>query len=144
VYNLYLTTFNQALPEEISRPVVEVGDQGIVIDTSVSTEEIMNFIDADPWYAPYASVTWWIYDNQTWNPLNSSSLDSNTLEVILKYTVQTDCGIVESEEYVYNFTTTGVEEGAVGTSGVRKIFQQNQIYILRDGHIYTTLGTRVK
>ena len=147
VYNLYLTTFNQALPEEISRPVVEVDDQGIVIDTLVSTEEIMNFIDADPWYAPYALVTWWIYDNQTWIPLNAlndSPLDSNTLEVKLKYTVQTDCGIVESEEYVYNFTTTGVEEGAVGTSGVRKIFLNNQLYLLRDGRIYTTLGTQVK
>ena len=144
VYNLYLTTFNQALPEEISRPVVEVDDQGIVIDTLVSTEEIMNFIDADPWYAPYALVTWWIYDNQNWNPLNDSPLDSNTLEVKLKYTVQTDCGIVESEVYEYNFTTTGVEEGAIGTSGVRKIFLNNQLYLLRDGRIYTTLGTQVK
>ena len=141
LYNLYLDTYNQTLPEELTQPVVA---QGRPVDTSIPTEEIMTFIAADQWYAPHALVTWLIYNNQTWETLTDSPLDNNVSEVKIKYMVQSDCGIVESEEMIYYFTTTGLDNGSAGASHVRKIFQQNQIYILRDGHIYTTLGTRVK
>jgi hypothetical protein len=141
LYNLYLDTYNQTLPEELTQPVVA---QGRPVDTSIPTEEIMTFIAADQWYAPHALVTWLIYNNQTWETLTDSPLDNNVSEVKIKYMVQSDCGIVESEEMIYYFTTTELENGSAGASHVRKIFQQNQIYILRDGHIYTTLGTRVK
>ena len=141
LYNLYLDTYNQTLPEELTQPVVA---QGRPVDTSIPTEEIMTFIAADQWYAPHALVTWLIYNNQTWETLTDSPLDNNVSEVKIKYMVQSDCGIVESEEMIYYFITTGLDNGSAGASHVRKIFQQNQIYILRDGHIYTTLGTRVK
>ena len=141
LYNLYLDTYNQTLPEELTQPVVA---QGRPVDTSIPTEEIMTFIAADQWYAPHALVTWLIYNNQTWETLTDSPLDNNVSEVKIKYMVQSDCGIVESEEMIYYFTTTGLDNGSAGASHVRKIFQQNQIYILRDGHVYTTLGTRVK
>ena len=137
-YNLYLDTYNQALPDNVTLPVFSDG----YVDISVPTEEIMTFIAEDQWYAPQASVIWYIYTNNTWEKLTDNQYNVN--QVDLKYCVQSDCGMFESDEMTCSSATTGFEDGYTSTSHVRKIFQQNQIYILRDGHIYTTLGTRVK
>jgi hypothetical protein len=81
-------------------------------------------------------------DNGDWGGLTDEPVATGIEEVILKYTVETDCGNVESDNMVITVEKTDVEniQSQSPISNCQKILYEDHIYILRDGKVYSVMG----
>lgn len=86
-------------------PTIEESDIvaicGKAIDHSAADAFINDAIEAEPLYAPNATVAWKILDGD-WKLLDESAIDGQTETVTLKYVIASDCGEKESEPIVVN------------------------------------------
>ena len=139
-HELIFGIYTQDLPAEVTMPIVKTGKP---IDVSTATADILTHIELDTWYAPNALITWWVKYGADWEVLSDNPVDSTIKKLLLKYLVETDCGIIESEEMVFDFCTTNLDTHSPLQPSVRKVFYQNTMYIIRDGKVYDTLGIRV-
>lgn len=137
IYEVVFGVYSQTLPVDVARPVVQ---QGKSIDVSWASAEVLEYIASDSWYAPNALVTWWINLGAGWDLLTDASVANNVSKLWLKYTVETDCGLVESDEMEYTFVVTGVGSVESVESSARKVIYQDRLYIIRDGKMYNALG----
>jgi hypothetical protein len=117
---------------------------GAPIDVSASTADIMAHIESNTWYAPNAIVKWMVKYDSEWEILTDNPVDSKLQKLLLKYLVETDCGMMESQEMEYELCITNLETEASQQPSVRKVFYQNTMYIIRDGKVYDALGIRIK
>ena len=139
-YELLLGIYTQDLPTEITMPIV---NRGAPIDVTAATADILTHIESDTWYAPNALVTWKVKYEAEWELLSDIPVDTAIKKLLLKYLVESDCGIIESEEMVFDFCTTNLDIQSPLQPSVRKVFYQNTMYIIRDGKVYDTLGIRI-
>ena len=139
-YELLLGIYTQDLPAEVTTPIVNIGTP---IDVTAATTEILTHIESDTWYAPNALVTWMVKYDAEWELLSDIPVDTAIKKLLLKYLVESDCGIIESEEMVFDFCTTNLDIQSPLQPSVRKVFYQNTMYIIRDGKVYDTLGIRI-
>ena len=137
---LVLGIYTQSLPSEITMPIV---NRGAPIDVTAATADILTHIESDTWYAPNALVTWKVKYETEWELLSDIPVDTAIKKLLLKYLVESDCGIIESEEMVFDFCTTNLDIHSPLQPSVRKVFYQNTMYIIRDGKVYDTLGIRI-
>jgi hypothetical protein len=137
---LVLGIYTQSLPSEITMPIV---NRGAPIDVTAATADILTHIESDTWYAPNALVTWKVKYDAEWELLSDIPVDTAIKKLLLKYLVESDCGIIESEEMVFDFCTTNLDIQSPLQPSVRKVFYQNTMYIIRDGKVYDTLGIRI-
>lgn len=137
IYEVVFGVYNQSLPEFVARPAVQ---QGKLIDVSGASAEVLEYIASSSWYAPNALVTWWINLGAGWDLLTDALVVNNVSKLWLKYTVETDCGLVESDEMEYTFVVTGVGSVESVESSARKVIYQDRLYIIRDGKMYNALG----
>ena len=69
---------------------------------------------------------------------------AGTTQVVLKYAVETDCGFIESNEIKIQIEPTDVENISQSADiNIRKVIIDDKVYILREGKIYSLLGTQV-
>ena len=139
-HELIFGIYTQDLPAEVTMPIVKTGKP---IDVSTATADILTHIELDTWYAPNALITWWVKYGADWEVLSDNPVDSTIKKLLLKYLVETDCGIIESEEMVFDFCTTNLDTHSPLQPSVRKVFYQNTMYIIREGKVYDTLGIRI-
>ena len=139
-HELIFGIYTQDLPAEVTMPIVKTGKP---IDVSTATADILTHIELDTWYAPNALITWWVKYGADWEVLSDNPVDSTIKKLLLKYLVETDCGIIESQEMEFDFCTTNLEIQSPLQPSVRKVFYQNTMYIIRDGKVYDTLGIRI-
>ena len=137
IYEVVFGVYSQTLPVDVARPVVQ---QGKSIDVSWASVEVLEYIASDSWYAPNALVTWWINFGAGWDLLTDAPVANNVSKLWLKYTVETDCGFVESDEMEYTFVVTGVGSVESAESSARKVIFHDRLYIIRDGKMYNALG----
>lgn len=139
-HELIFGIYTQDLPAEVTMPIVKTGKP---IDVSTATADILTHIELDTWYAPNALITWLVKYGADWEVLSDNPVDSTIKKLLLKYLVETDCGIIESQEMEFDFCTTNLEIQSPLQPSVRKVFYQNTMYIIRDGKVYDTLGIRI-
>lgn len=139
-HELLFGIYTQDLPAEVTMPIVKTGKP---IDVSTATADILTHIELDTWYAPNALITWWVKYGADWEVLSDNPVDPTIKKLLLKYLVETDCGIIESEEMVFDFCTTNLDIQSPLQPSVRKVFYQNTMYIIREGKVYDTLGIRI-
>lgn len=139
-HELLFGIYTQDLPAEVTMPIVKTGKP---IDVSAATADILTHIELDTWYAPNALITWLVKYGADWEVLSDNPVDSTIKKLLLKYLVETDCGIIESQEMEFDFCTTNLEIQSPLQPSVRKVFYQNTMYIIRDGKVYDTLGIRI-
>ena len=139
-HELIFGIYTQDLPAEVTMPIVKTGKP---IDVSTATADILTHIELDTWYAPNALITWWVKYGADWEVLSDNPVDSTIKKLLLKYLVETDCGIIESQEMEFDFCTTNLDTHSPLQPSVRKVFYQNTMYIIRDGKVYDTLGIRI-
>lgn len=139
-HELIFGIYTQDLPAEVTMPIVKTGKP---IDVSTATADILTHIELDTWYAPNALITWWVKYGADWEVLSDNPVDSTIKKLLLKYLVETDCGIIESQEMEFDFCTTNLDIHSPLQPSVRKVFYQNTMYIIREGKVYDTLGIRV-
>ena len=139
-HELIFGIYTQDLPAEVTMPIVKTGKP---IDVSTATADILTHIELDTWYAPNALITWWVKYGADWEVLSDNPVDPTIKKLLLKYLVETDCGIIESQEMEFDFCTTNLDTHSPLQPSVRKVFYQNTMYIIREGKVYDTLGIRI-
>ena len=139
IHELTVNVYVQTLPAVVTLPIVRTGE---AIDVAIPTAEIQAHIAAETWYAPNAEVAWYILENSDWAALTAEPVKAGTTQVVLKYTVATDCGNIESDNMVINVIPTSVENTHTQspTSDCQKILYEDHIYILREDKIYNAMG----
>ena len=139
IHELTVNVYVQTLPAVVTLPIVRTGE---AIDVAIPTAEIQAHIAAETWYAPNAEVAWYIMENSDWAALTAEPVKAGTTQVVLKYTVATDCGNIESDNMVINVIPTSVENTHTQspTSDCQKILYEDHIYILREDKIYNAMG----
>ena len=136
IHELTLNVYTQTLPIRITLPTVRVGK---AIDLTLQTREIREHISQETWYAPNAKVQWYIMQGTDWITLTDEPVAEGVKEVVLKYVVETDCGIVESDDIVI-VVSTDLEHIQVNTQNIYKIIRDNKIFIIRGGKAYSIMG----
>ena len=137
VHELRLIVYIQSLPEQVTLPIVRIGE---AIDVTVPSAEIYAHIASDSWYAPNALVEWYTLEDAEWIVLTTDPVPSGVKQVTLKYAVDTDCGSVESDEMVISIESTDVENIQSGNTDTYKVFRNGQFIIVRDGVEYNAMG----
>ena len=139
IHELTLNVYVQTLPAVVTLPLVRTFE---AIDVTIPTAEIQAYIAAETWYAPNALVAWYIMENSDWTALTTEPVAAGTKQVALKYTVETDCGYVKSDNMVIAIEPTGVEntDSQSPTIDCKKILRNDQLLILRDGKTYNAMG----
>lgn len=140
IHQLNLQIYVQTLPLAVTPPVVYAGKK---IDVSVPTEEIQAFINAETLYAPQSTITWYVKNNTEWQLLTDEIINFESSQIELKYVVETDCGNQESTSMSITILTTNLEESMSQESVVKKVIYDNNIYIIRNGVVYTIIGQHV-
>ena len=141
IHELILNVYVQTLPAAVTLPIVRTGE---AIDVTTPTAEIQAHIAAETWYAPNAEVAWYILENSDWAALTTEPVMAGTTQVVLKYAVETDCGFIESNEIKIQIEPTDVENISQSADiNIRKVIIDDKVYILREGKIYSLLGTQV-
>lgn len=140
IHQLNLQIYVQTLPLAVTPPVVYAGKK---IDVSVPTEEIQAFINAETLYAPQSTITWYVKNNTEWQLLTDEIINFESSQIELKYVVETDCGNQESTSMSITILTTNLEESMSQENVVKKVVYDNNIYIIRNGVVYTIIGQKV-
>ena len=141
IHELTLNVYVQTLPEQVTLPIVR---QGEAIDITIPTTEIQAHIAADTWYAPNAVVEWYVFTNGDWAILNDEPLASSAKEIVMKYAVESDCGIVESDTITISVLTTSVENISADELEVYKVIRDDKVLIIRGGKTYSILGHSIE
>ena len=137
IHELTLNVYVQTLPAAVTLPIVRTGE---AIDVTIPTAEIQAHIASETWYAPNALVAWYIMENSDWAALTDEPVAAGIEEVTLKYAVETDCGIAESDKMVIAVETTGLENIPTDVMDVYKVLRDNKIFIIRGGKAYSIMG----
>ena len=106
IYELTLTVYNVTLPTITEADILAVC--GKAVDVSKAEEAILAHVASEALYAPNAEVTWYVLSGNTYVELNTA-IDGTVTEVTLKYTVTTDCGVVESDPITVQVQTPSPE-----------------------------------
>ena len=93
---LNLTVLVLDAPTSITLPVVVCGQ---IIDVTTATAELEAHIAADN-YANNAKIEWLMKFNDVWGPLSNEPVHASIEQVTIKYVITTDCGTIESDEFV--------------------------------------------
>ena len=98
IYTLELLQYVNTLPTITADDILAVC--GKAIDVTTANDIIWAHITSEPLYAPNAGVKWYVLSGNTYVELTNTAIDGAVTQVTLKYTVTTDCGVVESDPIV--------------------------------------------
>ena len=98
IYTLELLQYVNTLPAITADDIVAVC--GKAVDVALADAIIKAHIASETLYAPNADVKWYVLSGNTYEELTNTAIDGTVTEVTLKYTVTTDCGVVESDPIV--------------------------------------------
>ena len=93
IYELTLQTYVMTLPANITMPIAVCGNP---VDVTAATADIEAHIAATDLYAPNAVITWYVNNAVMTNDL----IKGGVTDVTVKYVITSDCGTIESEEFV--------------------------------------------
>ena len=113
------------------------------VDVSAVNAEIETYIDSTM-YADNAQIAWYIKNESGWTPLTTDPIAPSVKTVVLKYVITTDCGTVESEEYVVVVERLTPENDADMNDLEAVSKYGNRIMLLDLNYIHNTLGWNIK
>jgi hypothetical protein len=98
IYTLNLIQYVNTIPTIIANDIVAIC--GKAIDVTNANAGILAHIAGEAQYAPNVHIKWYVLNGNTYDLLTNIAIDGNSTEVTVKYTITTDCGVVESEPIV--------------------------------------------
>ena len=119
VLNLQVHTL--VLPSSVSLPVAVCGSS---IDVSAATADIEAFIASESTYAANATVAWQQQQAGIWTALSTQPLDGDQGEVIVRYMIISDCGVLEAPEMVVPVEMP-TPENSKDLDGVKSVSKYN-------------------
>ena len=142
IYTLTLDIYKTSLPSSVTLPVVRVGEP---IDVSVPNAEIQAYIETETWYAPNTLISWYLKKEGEWTDLTDEPVVATTTELIMKYSVDSDCGRTESDDMTVRIVATSVEDTVKGDAvTVKKVIIHDKVFIIRGDNMYSLMGIEVK
>ena len=142
IYTLTLDIYKTSLPSSVTLPVVRVGEP---IDVSVPNAEIQAYIETETWYAPNTLISWYLKKEGEWTNLTDEPVVATTTELIMKYSVDSDCGRTESDDITVRIVATSVEDTVKGDAvTVKKVIIHDKVFIIRGDNMYSLMGIEVK
>ena len=93
IYVLELKSYVMTLPANITMPIAVCGNP---VDVTAATADIEAHIAATDLYAPNAVITWYVNDAV----MTNDPIKGGVTDVTVKYVITSDCGTIESEEFV--------------------------------------------
>ena len=94
---LTFTVYDMSLPDTISQPIAICGKP---IDIMKATDQIESYIASIAHYAPNATVVWQEWIDGVWVDYDYETLKGSQSEIIIRYAIITDCGVIYSDEMV--------------------------------------------
>ena len=94
---LTFTVYDMSLPDTISQPIAICGKP---IDLMKATDQIESYIASISHYAPNATVVWQEWIDGVWVDYDYETLKGSQSEIIIRYAIITDCGVIYSDEMV--------------------------------------------
>ena len=107
IYTLELLQYVTSFPAITADDIVAIC--GYAIDVTTANDIIWAHITSEPLYAPNAGVKWYVLSDNTYVELTNTAIDGTVTQVTLKYTVTTDCGVVESDPITVQVQTPSPE-----------------------------------
>ena len=107
IYTLELVQYVNTLPVVTVDDIVAVC--GKAVDVALADAIVKAHIASEALYAPNADVKWYVLSGNTYEELTNTAIDGTVTEVTLKYTVTTDCGVVESDPITVQVQTPSPE-----------------------------------
>ena len=107
IYTLELVQYVNTLPVVTVDDIVAVC--GKAVDVALADAIVKAHIASEALYAPNADVKWYVLSGNTYEELTNTAIDGTVTEVTLKYTVTTDCGVVESDPITVQVQTSSPE-----------------------------------
>jgi hypothetical protein len=111
IYTLELVQYVNTLPVVTVDDIVAVC--GKAVDVALADAIVKAHIASEALYAPNADVQWYVLSGNTYKELTNTAIDGNVTEVTLKYTVTTDCGVVESDPITVQVQTPSPENDTI-------------------------------
>ena len=106
IYTLELVQYVNTLPVVTVDDIVAVC--GKAVDVALADAIVKAHIASEALYAPNADVKWYVLSGNTYEAIETA-IDGTVTEVTLKYTVTTDCGVVESDPITVQVQTPSPE-----------------------------------
>ena len=94
---LTFTVYDMSLPDTISQSIAICGKP---IDLMKATDQIESYIASISHYAPNATVVWQEWIDGVWVDYDYETLKGSQSEIIIRYAIITDCGVIYSDEMV--------------------------------------------
>ena len=94
---LTFTVYDMSLPDTIAQPIAICGKP---IDLMKATDQIESYIASISHYAPNATVVWQELIDGVWVDYDYETLKGSQSEIIIRYAIITDCGVIYSDEMV--------------------------------------------
>ena len=94
---LTFIVYDMSLPDTISQPIAICGKP---IDLMKATDQIESYIASISHYAPNATVVWQEWIDGVWVDYDYETLKGSQSEIIIRYAIITDCGVIYSDEMV--------------------------------------------
>ena len=107
IYTLELLQYVNTLPAITADDIIAVC--GKAVDVVLADAVVKAHIASEALYAPNADVQWYVLSGNTYEELTNTAIDGTITEVTLKYTVTTDCGVVESDPITVQVQTPSPE-----------------------------------
>ena len=111
IYTLELVQYVNTLPAIAADDIVAVC--GKAVDVALADAIVKAHIASVALYAPNADVQWYVLSGNTYEELTNTAIDGTVTEVTLKYTVTTDCGVVESDPITVQVQTPSPENDTI-------------------------------
>ncbi len=106
IYTLELLQYVNTLPAITTDDIVAVCGEAVNVQEADAI--IRAHISNEALYAPNADVQWYVLSGNTYEAIETA-IDGTVTEVTLKYTVTTDCGVVESDPITVQVQTPSPE-----------------------------------
>jgi hypothetical protein len=122
IYVLELKSYVMTLPDNVAMPIAVCDNP---VDVTAATADIEDHIASTDLYAPNAEVTWYINGAVTNDPIKGGVTD-----VTVKYVITTDCGTIESEEFVVTVEAPTPENDVTMDKVLVVSKYENRIFLL--------------
>ena len=103
-------------PYVFTLPTITVDDIiavcGKAVNVTKANAAFLAYIRGEQLYAPNAVMRWYILVDGTYTDLTYDAIDGTQSEVTLKFTITTDCGIIESDPITVQVQTPSPENDA--------------------------------
>ena len=110
IYHYSVQPYVFTLPTIIVDDIIAVC--GKAVNVTKANAAFLAYIRGEQLYAPNAVMRWYILVDGTYTDLTYDAIDGTQSEVTLKFTITTDCGIIESDPITVQVQTPSPENDA--------------------------------